>query len=77
VKLSTVQVQLSGEKFEAERLSITLASTLLRQDYLALQLGDNVVVITIQDSLDDEGKPTLESATVRELLEKSFQRKPL
>lgn len=63
---------LAGRKATGERLRITIADQTIEQSVYALDVGSAAFVLILQDSLDDQGKPSEDARRTFGMLRDSF-----
>lgn len=74
--ISPVKLILGGKEYEGTRVDATILDTKLRQDFVAFSTVGSSRLLTIQDSLGEDGRESEEMTRVRKLLEREFKVDP-
>jgi hypothetical protein len=67
------QLDVKGATLTGRRIEVTLAATLLHQDLLSLVAGNDTVVLMLQDTPQEDGKPSPERVVVDNMLRETLR----
>ncbi|HEV2294837.1 MAG TPA: hypothetical protein VGR35_13360 [Tepidisphaeraceae bacterium] len=76
VKRLPTTLNTENRTLKGTRLAINLAGERLHQDIFGLKAGGATLLLMLQDSVGEDGKPTTEMQEMRELLTKTLELKP-
>lgn len=65
-------ITLAGRKATGERFRISIADQTIEQSVYALDVGSAAFVLILQDSIDDQGKPSEDARRTFRMLRESF-----
>lgn len=72
IEVSEISITLDGQEIEGRSVLGHIAGVALRQDLYAFEAGNEVFILSVQDSLTDDDEQTEETRGAYELLERSF-----
>jgi hypothetical protein len=67
------QLDVKGATLTGRRIEVTLAATLLHQDLLSLVAGNDTVVLMLQDTPQEDGKPSPDRVVVDNMLRETLR----
>lgn len=71
--VSKTSISLEDEAVSGSRIEALIADVTLRQDIFGLATPEGALILVIQDTLEDDGSPTKETAGAIELLKETFK----
>ena len=72
-RTSDTALDLNGVKLEGTMFDIMLAGQRLKQSYFGLRVGEDSMVIILQDSLQENGQASADYSRTLKMLEESFE----
>jgi hypothetical protein len=73
IRATAVELAFPGRKLKGHRLDISIGPVTIRQKLFAFRAGGETFGLMIQDSLDDDGKPTETTAEAVKLMLESIE----
>lgn len=72
VTKTDTSIQLAGKTYRGKKLVIRVQSLSITQEVFAIPQGKSAILLTIQDSPQDDGSPSAETKAVKVMLQETF-----